>query len=223
MVIDDEGRLLVSRNDMVATLDRVRTAGLREPEDLAGPLAVALSGAARHLVVTRVATGDLRRAEVWLGPTGVVAVADQGAPDLAAPCVAGPPGAAGAVVLSTLALDPRVRGARDGSAVGDVEALCADVLDGRADGVVTLLGERAVDRGDELTARWVVVDRDGWRRADFASDGMRADLAPCSTMTIVGVVTRLVSETQQADGADVPNANDGGSGVREGGAEGAVG
>jgi len=209
VVIDESGALVACRDEVIETLARGRVAGIGELGDDAevDPITVALVGASHRVVVTRIAASDVRRAEVWIGSSGVLALPDAGDPAASVAVTLGPPNLAVSALVSTLGPDPSVVGARDQRTVDDLEGLCEAVLSGEdSSATVVLVGVHSID-DDEVLDRWVVVEQGGLRWAAFGGDGRSAELAPCSAVQLVGRVGALVASADASPssiGGDQP-------------------
>lgn len=147
-----------------------------------------------HLLSTAASPGEVRRAELWLSPAGVVAIAHQESDDIPTDVVALPPQEAYGLVASTalLALSA-VRGVASTTVAGGLHGLVEQVVGAEGDQHLSVLDWTI----DGEPSRWIILDVAGHRTGslDAPSDpAAELLLAPLSPMDLLLSLTHRVSQ-----------------------------
>lgn len=189
--------LQLSRRELLALGESFAATGARPPDGAPiGAAHAAIVGSAHaHASITVIRPGDIRRAEVWLSPVGVVQIWQQDDDDRPAPVIGLPPDRAYALVAACTGLGratlarPAPLEAPSGLG-GLVEQMAGDGAGG-AHGVVFDWTTETEQR------RWIVIDLAEGRVGTLDAPAAlheRVTLVPLSPMALAGAIAGAISD-----------------------------
>lgn len=202
-VSDSDASPMISRQELdeltQLVLDGGPSAVLEPSMERFRGAAIVKATASTQAIVTDVRLGEVRRVELWLAPTGVVALPVQSDPDVAGPITALAPTSATEVVASAMGCSTGAVAASDSfDASAGLVGLVDEVLAGGRPGTMGTVIDWCDPGGTE---RWLVFDAEAGRVASLSAPlapSAPLVLRPMSPMALAVALCERVSKATRA-------------------------